>query len=88
MSSQPSWTTPSRLTRGPPRAGSVTYPANTAGPPITSTPVSPGPQSVQDPSAPIVTALICCPGRTRPTDPGRSSPGLVQVVAQVASVSP
>src|SRR5690349_18967492 len=58
------------------------------GPPMTSTPVWPGPQSVQDPSAPVVTTLISCPGRARPTDPGRSSPGLVQVVAQVASVSP
>ena len=87
MSSQPSRTTPSRLTRGPPRAGSVTYPANTAGPPITSSPVSPGAQSAHDP-LPIRTALICCPGRTRPTDPGRSSPGLVQVLAQVASVRP
>ncbi len=88
MSSQPSRTTPSRLTRGPPRAGSVTYPANTAGPPIISTPVSPGAQAIQDPSPPIRTALTCWPGRARPTDPGRSSPGLVQVVAQVASVSP
>jgi len=32
--------------------------------------------------------LPSCPGRTRPTEPGRSSPGRVQVLAQVASVSP
>ena len=51
MSSQPSRTMPSRLTRGPPRSGSVTYPANTAGPPITSSPVWPGAQSAQDPFA-------------------------------------
>ena len=55
---------------------------------MASTPVCPGAQSAHDPSSPIRTALICCPGRTRPTDPVRSSPGLVQVLAQVASVSP
>ena len=63
------------------------FTVDTAGPPITSTPVSPGAQSAHDPS-PLRTALICWPGRTRPTDPGRSSPGLVQVLTQVASVSP
>src|SRR6266540_2077242 len=86
--SHPSCMTSSRLTRGLPWAGSVTYPANTAGPPITRTPTSPGAQSVQDPSAAMCTALICCPARTRPTDPVRSPPGGVKVVAQVASVRP
>ena len=55
---------------------------------MASTPAWPGAQSAHDPSSPIRTALTCCPGRTRPTDPGRSSPGRVQVLAQVASVSP
>ena len=77
-----------RLTRGPPLAGSVTYPANTAGPPIARTPTSPGVQSVHDPSSPMCTAFTCWPARARPTDPVRSPPGGVKVVAQVASVRP